>query len=134
MKARLKRVSEKVDYYMSLSYRIEVIEDKEEGGYVLRCPELRGCITYVSSLEQGLEMLEDAKRAWFSACLEDQIPIPMPSHLDNYSGQFKLRMPKSLHKELAERSRLEGISMNQYCLHLLSGGLKVNGNDVICRL
>ncbi|MCI8980594.1 MAG: toxin-antitoxin system HicB family antitoxin, partial [Clostridia bacterium] len=38
----------------------------------------------------------------------------------SYSGQFKLRMPKSLHKELAERSKAEGISMNQYCVYLLS--------------
>jgi predicted HicB family RNase H-like nuclease len=40
--------------------------------------------------------------------------------LDDYSGQFKLRIPKSLHKALAEHSRREGISMNQYCLYLLS--------------
>jgi len=38
----------------------------------------------------------------------------------DYSGQFKLRIPKTLHKELAEKSKKEGISMNQYCLYLLS--------------
>ncbi len=111
-----------LDYYMGLSYRIEVIEDKEEGGYALNCPELRGCITCADTLHDGFTMLEDAKKSWFAACLEEGVPIPEPSHLENYSGQFKLRMPKSLHKTLAERSRLEGISMNQYCLYLLSSG------------
>ncbi len=109
-------------YYMGLSYRVEVIEDKEEGGYALHCPELRGCITCAGSLEQGFAMMEDAKKSWFSACLEDGIPIPEPGRIEEYSGQFKLRMPKSLHKTLMERSRQEGISMNQYCLYLLSGG------------
>jgi len=65
-------------------------------------------------------MIEDAKKCWFEACLEDDIQIPLPSELENYSGQFKLRIPKSLHRTLAEKSREEGISMNQYCVYLLS--------------
>jgi antitoxin HicB len=52
--------------------------------------------------------------------LESGYEIPEPDVLDDYSGQFKLRLPKSLHKELAEKSKQEGISMNQYCLYLLS--------------
>ena len=111
-----------LDYYMGLSYRIEVVEDKEEGGFALRCPELPGCITCAETILQGFDMIEDAKKSWFEACLEDNIPIPEPIHSDDYSGQFKLRIPKSLHKTLAERSRQEGISMNQYCLYLLSSG------------
>jgi predicted HicB family RNase H-like nuclease len=52
--------------------------------------------------------------------------IAEPDNLDNYSGQFKLRIPKSLHKELAEQSKREGISMNQYCVYLLSRQLATN--------
>ena len=111
------------DYYMGLSYKIEVIEDKEEGGYALHCPELPGCITCAETISQGIEMIEDAKKSWFEACLEDGIQIPEPSSFNDYSGQFKLRIPKSLHKTLAERSRQEGISMNQYCLYLLSSSI-----------
>ena len=111
-----------LDYYMKLNYRVEVVPDNEEGGYALHCPELTGCITCAETLEQGFAMLEDAKKCWFSACLEDGIPIPEPSNLNEYSGQFKLRLPKSLHKALAERSRREGVSMNQYCVYLLSNG------------
>ena len=40
--------------------------------------------------------------------------------LESYSGQFKLRIPKSLHKSLTEHAKREGISMNQYCVYLLS--------------
>ena len=111
-----------LNYYMGLSYRIEVVEDKEEGGFALLCPELPGCITCAETITQGFEMIEDAKKCWFEACLEDDMPIPEPNCFKNYSGQFKLRIPKSLHKTLAERSRQEGISMNQYCLYLLCSG------------
>ena len=113
-------------YYMNLNYRVEVVHDKEEGGYALHCPDLAGCITCAETLQQGFEMLEDAKKCWFTACLEDGSPIPEPSDVSEYSGQFKLRIPKSLHKTLAERSRQEGISMNQYCLYLLSKGANVS--------
>ncbi|MCL1875094.1 MAG: toxin-antitoxin system HicB family antitoxin [Synergistaceae bacterium] len=111
-----------LNYYMNLRYKIEITEDKEEGGYVFSCPELPGCITCVDRFEHGLEMIIDAKREWFIACLADNTPIPEPNYIDDYSGQFKLRIPKSLHKSLAERSKAEGISMNQYCLYILSRG------------
>ena len=113
-----------LNYYMSLNYKIEVVEDKEEGGYVFSCPELKGCITCADTFEKGYEMIEDAKMSWFTACIEDHIPIPEPIRLEKYSGQFKLRMPKSLHRSLAEESKQEGVSMNQYCLYLLSNSKK----------
>jgi len=118
-------MNESIDYYMSLNYKIEIVEDRDEGGFALSCPELLGCFTCAETIEGGLEMLEDAKKSWFTACIEDNIPIPEPTHANEYSGQFKLRIPKSLHKTLAERSRQEGISMNQYCLYLLSSGLDI---------
>lgn len=111
-----------LDYYMSLPYRTEIVPD-EEGGFALHCPELPGCATYAETLEDGFRMLEDAKRCWLTACLEDSIPIPEPVRPDNFSGQFKLRIPKSLHRRLAQRSKEEGVSMNQYCVYLLSRGV-----------
>jgi len=36
-----------------------------------------------------------------------------------------LRIPKSLHMELAEKSKEEGVSVNQYCLFLLSKNSKI---------
>ena len=109
-----------LDYYMNLNYKIEIIPDVEEGGYALSYPELPGCITCANTIQDGITMLEDAKKCWIMACIEDNIEIPEPKNADEYSGQFKLRMPKSLHKELYERSKKEGISMNQYCVYLLS--------------
>ncbi len=111
-----------LEYYMSLPYRVEVIKDNEEGGYALHCPDLPGCATCAATVEEGFAMLEDAKRCWLTAALEDGFPIPEPVKLEDYSGQFKLRIPRSLHRQLAQRSSEEGISMNQYCLYLLSKG------------
>ena len=111
-----------LEYYMSLPYKIEIIPDVEEGGFGASYPELPGCITCSDTFEGILKNAEDAKREWIQAALESGLTIPEPSDrdIDKYSGQFKLRIPKSLHKSLSEHARAEGISMNQYCLYLLS--------------
>lgn len=109
-----------IDEYMDLSYRMEIVEDHDEGGYVVSFPDLKGCITCAETIEKAIENSKDAKRAWLEAMIEDGYEIPEPDDLEKYSGQFKLRIPKSLHRQLAEHSKREGISMNQYCLYLLT--------------
>lgn len=106
--------------YMELPYRMEIVPDVEEGGYAVTFPELPGCITCGETLEQAVRNATDAKNAWLEAALDEGIAIAMPDELNEYSGQFKLRIPKSLHRQLSEHSKREGISMNQYCLYLLS--------------
>lgn len=108
-----------LDYYRNLNYKIEVVREKE-GGYVISIPDLKGCITTAEDIDEGMKLIEDAKVEWINAALESDYEIPEPNSLERYSGQFKLRLPKSLHMELAENSKKEGISMNQYCLYLLS--------------
>lgn len=106
--------------YVALPYRMEIVEDKDEGGFVVSFPDLPGCITCGQTEETAVSNARDAKRAWIAAALEDGVEIPEPDSLEDYSGQFKLRIPRSLHRALAQHSRQEGISMNQYCLYLLS--------------
>ena len=103
--------------YLALPYRMEIVEDREEGGYVVSYPDLPGCLTCGETIESAVENARDAKRVWLEAALEEGVSIPMPDSLEDYSGQFKLRLPRSL---LAEHSQREGISMNQYCVYLLA--------------
>lgn len=106
--------------YMSMSYKMEIIEDQDEGGFVISYPDLPGCITCGETIKSAMQNAKDAKREWIRAALEEGIEIYEPDSLENYSGQFKLRIPRSLHRSLAEHSQREGISMNQYCVYLLS--------------
>jgi len=120
LKARLREKVNNLEHYMSLNYKIEIIKDENEGTYVASYPQLKGCLSCAKDIATAVSMLEDAKREWIVAAIEDGVSIPEPDDNERYSGQFKLRIPKSLHRELADRSKREGISMNQYCLYLLS--------------
>lgn len=55
-----------IDDYLALPYRLELVPDPDEGGYVASYPELPGCITIGESLEAAAKNAEDAKkkRGW----------------------------------------------------------------------
>ena len=106
--------------YMKLPYKLEIVPDSEESGFVASYPELPGCITCGSTIADAVNNAEDAKKAWLLSAIEEHITIAEPESAQSYSGQFKLRIPKTLHKTLVEDSKKEGVSMNQYCVYLLA--------------
>lgn len=114
--------------YMAMNYRMEVVADEAEGGFVVSFPELPGCITCGETVETAVANALDAKRAWLEAAIESGCDIQEPDSLEDYSGQFKLRLPRSLHRSLSEHSKREGISMNQYCVYLLAKNDAVYSN------
>ncbi len=84
-----KRSPKDLEYYMSKNYKIEIIKDETEVGYVAQYPELRGCITCAGNIPTVIEMLEDAKREWLIAAIEDGYPIAEPytsGHYMHYRG------------------------------------------------
>lgn len=109
-----------LNYYMKLPYRFVITPDPYEGGYIISYPDLPGCLSSAETIEELIKNGEDAKREWFKAALKENLEIIEPMNEEKYSGMFRLRIPKSLHYKLALNAKLEGISMNQYCLYLLS--------------
>ena len=125
-----KMIMKKIEDFVALPYKMEIVKDLDEGGYVVSFPDLPGCLTVGETIEEAIKNAEDAKRAWLEAAIEEQIEISIPEKKEKYSGQFKLRIPKSLHRILAEQSKREGISMNQYCVYLLSRNIALSTNKL----
>ena len=69
--------------YMAKPYRMEIVEDKEEGGFVASYPELPGCITCGETIESVTANALDAKKAWLEAALEEGIEIQEPESLED---------------------------------------------------
>ena len=61
--------------YMKMSYRMKIVEDKEEGGYVVSYPDLPGCITSGETIEAAVANAVAAKKVWIEAALEEGIEI-----------------------------------------------------------
>jgi antitoxin HicB len=106
--------------YLGLEYPFVVSVDPDEGGYVVTFPDLPGCVTQVESLDDLPAMVEDVRALWLEAAFENGIEIPLPSLPNQYSGKFVVRLPRALHRRLAESAECEGISLNQYVVSLLA--------------
>jgi predicted RNase H-like HicB family nuclease len=111
-----------LQYYMDLKYPF-VLQQDDDGSYFIEYPDLPGCMTCGMTVEEALKMGEDAKKCWITSALQDKAFIPEPKVAEDYPDNFKLRLPKSLYKQLSVNAHAEGVSMNQYCLYLLSNGV-----------
>ena len=54
---------------MNLSYRMKIVEDKDEGGFVLSYPDLPGCMTRSDSLDDLLELAKEEGISMNQYCL-----------------------------------------------------------------
>ena len=111
-----------LEYYMGLKYPF-ILEQDEDGSYFIKYPDLPGCMTCGSTVDEAVRMGEDARKCWIESALLDGGFIPEPRTAEDYPDNFKLRLPKTLYRQLATNANAEGVSMNQYCLYLLSGSV-----------
>ena len=56
--------------YLAMSYRMEIVEDKDEGGFVVSFPDLPGCITCGETVESAVANAMDPKKEWLVAALK----------------------------------------------------------------
>ena len=76
--------------YMAMSYRMEIVEDKDEGGFVVSYPGFAWLYYLWRDCGKCGEKTHWMQKAW----LENWKKVDF---LEDYSGQFKLRIPRSLH-------------------------------------
>lgn len=69
-----------IDEYMKLPYKVEIIPDAEEGGFVVSHPELKGCISCGNTVESAIENLNNAKKAWLESAIKNGAEIPIPKN------------------------------------------------------
>jgi len=111
-----------VQDYLELPYNIIIRHVTDESGsyYFAKVQELDGCMSDGITVEEVYANIREAMEGWIETRLENGFDIPMPVDVDNYSGKFVLRLPKSLHARLALEAEKDGVSLNQYALYKLA--------------
>ena len=89
--------------------------------YEAKVRELPDIAEYAETHEEAYELAIDTLVTTAEALKEQGrvMPYPVQSEED-YSGRITLRIPKSLHRRLAERAEEESVSLNQYMLSVLA--------------
>ena len=112
--------------YIELPYHISLVFDQDDdgvSGWVAGVEELPGCLSQGKTPNEAVERVKDAMLGWISVALEDGKPIPEPYEEPEHSGRFLVRLPRSLHAELARQARQEGVSLNQFVATVLAGAV-----------
>lgn len=122
-----------LEYFMALPYRIEIqpIPESIGGGYEASIPDLGkySVCAHGETIEEAIRELQTVKEERLRSYLEEALTIPEPEPTEEgFSGKFMARIPKYLHRELSQRARQNGVSLNQYVTSLLSGGLMLEMN------
>ncbi len=114
-----------LEYYLGLAYTRELIPEPE-GGWFVRIKELPGCMSQGETPEEAMIMIDDAMAGWVESALEHGAPVPEPRGDEDYSGKFVVRVPKSLHRKIADAAEMDGVSLNQWIVAALAEALGVS--------
>lgn len=103
----------------SITIRKAVIED--EMVYEARIRELPDATEYADSAEEAYALAIDTIETTAQILHERGKAMPPPYvPADDYSGRVTLRLPRSLHRALAEAAESDGVSLNQHLVGVLT--------------
>lgn len=104
-------------------YSYAVRWSDEDQAFIALCPEFPGLSAFGESAAEALEQIEVAVGLAVETHQAEGWPLPQVQAVSQYSGQFRLRMPRSLHAELAARAEAEGVSLNALAVAYIARGL-----------
>jgi RNA polymerase sigma-B factor len=121
-----------VAQYLELPYGIDVSSDRDgdRSAWTARVEELPGCAARGKTRDEALAGLRVAMKTWLSSAIAENREIPVPAQetakpktTQSYSGRFLVRMPKSLHEQLARAAEKEHVSLNRYVTDALAAAV-----------
>jgi antitoxin HicB len=101
-------------------YSIHVAWSAADDAWVARVPALPGCAAHGDSAAEAVSEAEQAADLIVDAMREYGDPLPAEEGLTSYSGNIRLRLPRSLHARLDALAYEEGVSLNQLMVAFLS--------------
>lgn len=101
-------------------YSANVFWSEEDNCFISTCTEFPMLSAHGESKEEALTEFQNVLNLAIESYQENGIVLPEPEKSVIYSGQLRIRLPKSLHKKLAEAANKEHISLNTYIVSLLS--------------
>lgn len=99
------------------------LDSADGGGWLAEVPDLPGCMSDGTTPAAAVKNAQDAIRSAVLTLRALGRRVPPPRVRERFSGQFRLRLPRSLHRRLVERAKREDVSLNTLALSLIAQGL-----------
>lgn len=98
-------------------------EDEGDDGFVVEYPDVPYCVADGATPEAAIRHGRVALEGCLIALSESGQPVPKPQSGTASSGQWRQRVPKSLHARLVQRAEREGVSLNMLVTALIAEGM-----------
>ncbi len=95
-------------------YRVDIAWSDDDQCYVARVPELPGCVTDGTSIEEAAIHAKEAVTVYLETLDDQKRPHPPALSERKFSGKVPLRISPDLHRDLTARAMTEDLSLNQF--------------------
>lgn len=119
---------------LSMRYGVHVHRDENDEGFVAVCPAFPSLSAYGETREEAVHELQVVLEGAVATYQEEGWPLPDPDEPRERSlpsGEFRVRLPRTLHRRLAQRAEEEGVSQNALVVAYVADGL---GREDMLRL
>lgn len=113
------------DQYLEMPYEISLVrrDDEQGAAWAAQVEELPGCEARGRTEEEALAEVREAMAAWITDALASGKQVPAPRAAATHSGRLLVRMPPTLHADLARLADREKVSLNTLIVGILSGSI-----------
>ena len=101
-------------------YGFNLLWSEEDQGFIATCPDFPGLSAFGETPQEALSEASVALELFIESTEASGDQLPKPTESIDYSGQIRVRMPKTLHSSLAQKAKKEGVSLNTWMITLLS--------------
>jgi len=105
------------------SYNVSIREINHDGENVFesRVQEFPDLVEFADSADEAYMLALDSVETTAEIFEDLGKAFPAPHiPIDEFSGRVTLRLPKTLHKAISDIARIEGVSLNQHIVSVLS--------------
>lgn len=106
---------------MENKYSIKVAWSEEDCCFIGLIPEFPLLSAFGDNHSEAFHETENVLEMALETSIEDEMTLPLPNYIESFSGQLRLRLPKSLHRQLSEAAAEDNVSLNSYLISLVSG-------------
>lgn len=99
-------------------YSVQINWSEEDDCYIATSEEFPNLSAFGDTYEEVIQEFQTALGG-FLEVLEEEL-LPNPITIESFSGQFRVRLPRSLHRRLAKLAKRENVSLNTIVIKMLS--------------
>lgn len=108
-------------------YSMQLIWSDEDQEYVASIPEFPHLKALAQTPEEAVREAQVVAGLFLEDMAECDEEPPEPKVLSGFSGEIRVRMPRTLHQKLAGWAAVENVSLNTLIVTLLAEGIGARG-------